>query len=97
MYTPLLGANSKSDSWPVPSHPCAPGLWYWKLEYILTIPKALMSDVKADLCHRPFINHTFLAICFSVFNSDTFVKNRMDLYYQRNLVSYVLQAGADHI
>ena len=55
----------------------------WKLEYILTIPKALMFDVKLTFA-IVFINYIF-GICFSVFNSGTFVKNRMDLYYLRNL------------
>ena len=61
----------------------------WKLEYILTIPKALMFDVKLTFA-IVFINYIF-GICFSVFNSGTFVKNRMDLYYLRNLFSYVLK------
>lgn len=61
----------------------------WKLEYIINIPTYLMSDVKITFA-LVFANY-LLSIIISVLNCAPFIKNKMNLVYIRNIISYLIK------
>lgn len=61
----------------------------WKLEYIINIPTYLMSDVKITF-GLVFANY-LLSIIISVLNCAPFIKNKMNLVYVRNIISYLIK------
>ncbi len=61
----------------------------WKLEYLINIPDYLMSDVKITFA-LVFINY-LLSIIIAIMNCAPFIKNKMNLVYTRNLISYILK------
>lgn len=61
----------------------------WKLEYIINIPEYLMTDVKITFA-LVFANY-LLSIIISVLNCASFVKNKMNLVYIRNIISYLIK------
>ncbi len=61
----------------------------WKLEYLINIPSYLMTDVKITF-GLVFANY-LLSIIISVFNCAPFIKNKMNMVYIRNMVSYILK------
>lgn len=61
----------------------------WKLEYIINIPAYLINDVKITF-GLVFANY-LLSIIISVLNCAAFIKNKMNLVYIRNIVSYLIK------
>lgn len=61
----------------------------WKLEYLINIPEYLMADVKITFA-LVFANY-LLSIAISVLNCAPFIKNKMNLVYIRNIISYILK------
>ena len=62
----------------------------YQLEYIIKIPENLLNDVKLlFLC--TFVNF-FISLVFNVFNTSTFIKNRLDLSSTRTIISNIIRA-----
>jgi len=61
----------------------------WKLQYLINIPAYLISDVKITF-GLVFANY-LLSIIISVLNCAPFIKNKMNLVYFRNIVSYLIK------
>lgn len=61
----------------------------YKLEYIINIPDYLMFDVKLTFA-LVFINY-LISIIISILNCAPFVKNKLNLVYTRNIVSYLIK------
>lgn len=61
----------------------------WKLEYLINIPENLMFDVKVTFA-LVFVNY-LISIIIAILNCAPFIKNRMNLVYTRNMISYIIK------
>lgn len=61
----------------------------WKLEYLINIPEYLMFDVKLTFS-LVFVNY-LISIIIAILNCAPFIKNKMNLVYTRNMISYIIK------
>lgn len=61
----------------------------WKLEYLINIPENLMFDVKVTFA-LVFVNY-LISIIIAILNCAPFIKNKMNLVYTRNMISYIIK------